>query len=203
MTGRQKMKRIFSRFKEYISQNLSSISKVFINHIGMTIFGLVVLITAKLISSTVKNDIVFYLAGALTVLMYFSLLYTAMWERGAADKIKIDGGRMKENIWHGLWFYLLGDIIGVVFGFLTLIFSFFITAEESLVNNIYAVFKFITHYWNSMYLNVTGISGIHSVIYIAVIIPGAIVCFVSYILGVKGYRCLFREPKYDRNKKIR
>ena len=197
------MKRIFKAFVEYIKANLSSISKIFINHIGMGIFSLVVLITAKLISSKMSNQVVFYIMGALAILMYFSLIYTAMWERGAADKIKIDGGRMKKSIWHGLWFYLLGDFIGVISAVLATLLSLFVTSSASFINNVYAVFKFITHYWNSMYLNITEISGIHSAIYVALIIPGALVAFVSYISGVSDQRCIFPEPKYDKNRKIR
>ena len=83
---------------KYIKENLDSIFKLFINHMGMMIFSLVVLLTSKLISTKMNNNAVFYIMGVVTVLMYFSLIYTAMWERGAQDKIKIDGGRLNKNI---------------------------------------------------------------------------------------------------------
>lgn len=188
---------------KYIKENLDSIFKLFINHVGMMIFGLVVILTSKLLSSKINNEIVFILAGVLSVLMYFSLVYTAMWERGAKDKIKIDGGREKQNLLHGLYIYLIANVIGVISAVVILIFSFFVTEDESVVNSIYAIFKFIAHYWQSMYLPLTTIKGIHCIIYILVLIPGALVSFVSYILGVKGFKCIFPEPKYDRNRKIR
>lgn len=191
----------------YVKDNLDSILKLFINHIGMMIFGLVVLITSSLIASRLKNQAVFYVMGALTLLMYFSLIYTAMWERGAKDKIKIDGGRMKKNILNGLWFYLLANALAVITGVITLLLSFFVTEDASFINNVYGVFRIIAHYYNSMYLNITTIDGMGAVLgslmYVLVILPGAFVSFVSYVLGVKGFKCLFPEPKYDRNKKIR
>lgn len=191
----------------YVKDNLDSILKLFINHIGMMIFGLVVLITSSLIASRLKNQAVFYVMGALTLLMYFSLIYTAMWERGAKDKIKIDGGRMKKNILNGLWFYLLANALAVITGVITLLLSFFVTEDASFINNVYGVFRIIAHYYNSMYLNITTIDGMGAVLgslmYVLVILPGALVSFVSYVLGVKGFKCLFPEPKYDRNKKIR
>ncbi|MBO5312863.1 MAG: hypothetical protein J6B29_02745 [Clostridia bacterium] len=188
---------------KYVKSNLESIFKIFINHVGMTIFALVVLLSTKLISSKMDSNIVFILAGILTVLMYFSLTYTAMWERGARDKIKIDGGREKRCLFHGLYIYLIANAIGIISSLVALIFFFFSTPEASAVNSIYAVFKFISHYWYAIYMSITSIEGIHTVIYVAVLIPGALVSTVSYILGVKGFKCIFPEPKYDRNRKIR
>lgn len=179
---------------KYIKENIDSISKLFINHVGMMIFGLAVLISTKLM-----NDVVFYMMGVLAVLMYFTLLYTAMWERGAKDKIKIDGGRKKPDLFHGLWAYLLGNILVVITSLLGLIFAFFVTEEVSFANNTLAVFRFISHYYNAMYLPITEIEiaspVVKSLIYVATILPGAIVSCVSYILGVKGCRCIFPESK--------
>lgn len=192
---------------KYIKENLDSIFKLFINHIGMMIFSLVVLITTKLMSSKMGNSALFYIMGALAVLMYFSLIYTAMWERGAQDKIKIDGGRLTKNIYNGLWLYLIANFIAIFAGVVALIFSFIVTEGTSFANDIYAVFRIISHYYSGMYMWITEINignpVLHSLIYLALVIPGALVSFVSYVLGVKGFKCLFPEPKKDRNNRIR
>ena len=192
---------------KYIKENLDSIFKLFINHIGMMIFSLVVLITTKLMSSKMGNSALFYIMGALAVLMYFSLIYTAMWERGAQDKIKIDGGRLTKNIYNGLWLYLIANFIAIFAGAVALIFSFIVTKGTSFANDIYAVFRIISHYYSGMYMWITEINignpVLHSLIYLALVIPGALVSFVSYVLGVKGFKCLFPEPKKDRNRRIR
>ncbi len=192
---------------KYFKENLSTISKLFINHIGMTIFGLIVLITSSLLSDKIGNEIVFYLMGGLTVLMYFSLLYTAMWERGAKDKLKIDGGRMKLGLFHGLYMYLLANAISIFLAAMTLIFSFFASDPNSGIYGVYDVFKLMTHFWGAIYLPITRIAVsspvIHTLLYFAIILPGAIVSCVSYILGVKGFKCLFPEPKHDKTRKFR
>lgn len=192
---------------KYIKENLDSIFKLFINHMGMMIFSLVVLLTSKLISSKMNNNAIFYIMGAIAVLMYFSLIYTAMWEKGAQDKIKIDGGRLNKNIFSGLYFYLIANAIAIFAGVVALIFSFFVTKEASFVNDVYVVFRLISHYYNGMYMWITQLNFaspvIHSLIYIAVIIPGTLVAFVSYILGVKGFKCIFPEPKRDQNRRVR
>ncbi len=186
--------------KKYIKENLDSISKLFINHVGMTIFSLVVLITSKLI-----NDVVFYVMGVLAILMYFSLLYTAMWEKGAKDKLKIDGGRARCNIYNGLFFYLIANVLVIFTALVSFILSFFVTEELSTANDVYAVFRIITHYYNGMYMPITRLSGVgpvaHSCIYMLTVLPGAIVSFVSYILGVKGFKCLFPESKRAQNRR--
>ncbi len=192
---------------KYFKENLSSISKLFINHVGMTVFGLVVLITSSLLSDKLGNDVVFYIMGALTVLMYFSLLYTAMWERGAKDKIRVDGGRMKCGLFHGLYMYLLANAISIFLALMTFIFACFAKDPNSGIYSVYDVFKLMTHFWGSIYLPITRIEisspVLHSLLYFAIILPGAIVSCVSYILGVKGFKCLFPEPKRDQTKKFR
>ena len=205
----EKKQGFFHSFLEYVKENLDSIIKLFINHIGMMIFSLVVILTAALLSSKLESDLLFYSAGVLSALMYFSLIYTAMWERGAKDKIRVDGGRAKKNMLHGLYFYLIANAIAVLTGVVSLILSFFVTEDVSAINNVYGVFRIISHYYSSMYLPITklGLEGssavVSSLVYIAVILPGALVSFASYIFGLKGFRCIFPEPKYDKNRKMR
>lgn len=192
---------------KYFKENLSSISKLFINHVGMTVFALVVLITSSLLSSKLGNNAVFYIMGGLTVLMYFSLIYTAMWERGAKDKIKVDGGRMKRGLFHGLYMYLMANALSIFFALLTLLFACFANDPNSGIYGVYDVFKLITHFWGAIYLPITKIPisspVLHSLLYFAIIVPGAIVSCVSYILGVKGVKCIFPEPKHDKTRKFR
>ena len=192
---------------KYFKENLSSISKLFINHVGMTVFALVVLITSSLLSTKLGNQVVFYIMGGLTVLMYFSLLYTAMWERGAKDKLKVDGGRMQQGLFHGLYMYLLANALSIFLAVMTLIFACFASDPNSGIYSVYDVFKLITHFWGAIYLPITKIEiaspVLHSLLYFAIVLPGAIVSCVSYILGVKGCKCIFPEPKYDKNRKFR
>ena len=58
-----------------------------------------------------------------------------------------------------------------------------------------------------MYLPVLELEGLvaplHALLYVLAVIPGAAVSTVSYILGAKGFKCIFPEPKRDRNNKIR
>jgi len=90
---------------------------------------------------------------------------------------------------------------------MTLIFSFFASDPNSGIYGVYDVFKLMTHFWGAIYLPITRIAVsspvIHTLLYFAIILPGAIVSCVSYILGVKGFKCLFPEPKHDKTRKFR
>lgn len=188
----------------YIKRNIDSISKLFINHIGMVVFSLVVFIASKRI-----NQGLFYAMGVLAILMYFSLLYTCMWERGAKDKIKIDGGREKKNIFNGIFMYLIANFLVIITSIVAIIFSLLITEGPSFANSTYTVFTLISHYYSAIYLSITEINGLsnmptaYSLVHLATVIPGMLISFLSYILGVKGFRCIFPEPKYDKNRKTR
>ena len=188
----------------YVKKNLDSISKLFINHVGMVIFSLVVFIAAEMIGKGV-----FYAMAVLAVLMYFSLIYTAMWEKGASDKLKIDGGREKKNIFHGLYFYLLANCIIIFLALVSLCFAFFVTEEPSFANKVYGITTIINHYITGIYLPITRISAlssmpvVKSLVYLATVLPGCTVSFVSYVLGVSGCKCIFPEPKHDKNRRVR
>ena len=149
----------------------------------------------------------FHIMGALAMLMYFSLIYTAMWERGARDKIRVEGGRMKKNNLHGLYMYLIADFVAIASAVLVFAFSFFNGDVTSLGYTLYTGVKLIASWWSAMYLSLTSLpissTTLHSLLYLAVIVPGAVVSLVSYMLGLNGYKCLFPEPKRDQNRKIR
>lgn len=172
----------------FIKENYRLALKLFINQVGMTIFGLIVLIAAKML-----NNIVFHCAGVLAILMYMYLLYTSMWERGSEDRIRIESGRIKENKLYGLYVSLVANFLNILLGIIVVITSFF--AENiAFFGDIYGAAKIIDTYINGMYLSLT-----YSVntpfIYIIIVLPAVLVSTFSYISGIKGQRYIFPQPK--------
>ena len=88
----------------FFKSNLDGISKLFVYHIAMCVFGIVVVLAVQMITEHITGDrdmplgIPAYIAAGFAVIVYCGLIYVAMWEKGASDKIKIDGGRQKKNI---------------------------------------------------------------------------------------------------------
>lgn len=178
---------MFNFFKE----NKSLILKCFLNQIGMTVFGLIVLITSSMI-----NSVLFHVLGVVAILTYLFLLYTILWEKGAEDKIRIEAGRIKENKLYGLFISLWANCINILFAFIIVITSFFVTEYDSFINNFNGVFTILFRFLNAMFLSLTSsVEKTTSFIYILVLLLPVVVCWISYILGIKGYRHIMPEKR--------
>ena len=174
-----------------IKNNVGLIVKLYVNHIALAIYGLLMAIIGMFIGAKNGNTQAFtYIFGAIAVVLYLCILYVNFWELGAKDKIKIDGGRMKFGAFNGLLISLVANVPTVLFGLLGFV-SRLVPSSEAL-----EVCRIIYHYYNGTYISFLGaLSDVFIPIYILTIIPGLLVSFGSYILGAKGYKCIFPEPK--------
>ena len=169
---------------------------MFVNQLGMTMFGLV------LSMATNQNDTLFLLSSIFAVIFYLVLLYTMTWDIGYAEKIRIDGKRLEYRPLKGLWISLCANIGNIILGILitasyysatTFITnpatgSFYPSAPDAAVN-VYGVSLTIANLFEGMY------SGIISTyflnypwIYILITVPALLTCMLAYIMGVKGKR---------------
>ncbi len=192
-------------FGAFFSKNFDIISKLFVYHIAMCVFGLVVTIAVEMIAMQFGGDsditslsVFTYIAGAFAVIVYLGLIYVCMWEKGASDRIKIVGGRMKENKFKGLLFWLVANSIDIFIIVNVMILSFIPQA-----GNMHGILSIVTIFYNAMYLPELVAMSNMTWLYFVILIPGAVMAMVSYILGIKGFKCIFPEPKAERNRKMR
>ena len=81
----------------------------------MCVFGLVVVLAVQMLTEQLKGDkeiplgVPAYIACGVAILVYLGLIYVCMWEKGASDRIKILGGRMKRNNFKGLLLWLVAN----------------------------------------------------------------------------------------------
>ena len=178
----------------YIKENKSLISKLIVNHIAISIFGLIMAIVGRFLASRNGGRMALYYAvGILAVLLYAVILYVNLWELGAKDKIKVDSGRMKLNILNGLYISLFANIPTIIFGI-------FATINCYVESDFTGILAALSPLYNGMYTVLTDAKGLalgtyFPPVFIFLCIPALIISLVSYILGVKGYNCLFPEPK--------
>ena len=183
-------------------ENKSLISKLIINHIAISIFVLMMAIVTKFLSSrNGGGKALYYLTGILAILLYAVVLYVNFWEKGASDKIRVDSGRMKLNIYYGLWISFLANIPTIVFGI-------FATASCYVKDGSGGILASISPLYNGMYSILTDTAGLALGVhfpptFILLCVPALIISFVSYILGVKGYKCLFPEPKKTQDQRTK
>ena len=132
-----------------------------------------------------------------TLLFYLSLIYMAMWELGANDKIKIDGGRLKYVPLKGLFVSLFANVpnfiififvvVGYVFG------SGLGWLNQNWANYLGWASEKVAFVWESMFNGVfylyTSIKPIQTPLYyLLIILPALLVCLVGYYLGVKNVK---------------
>ncbi len=183
---------------KFFKENVSLIWKCVLNRIAMVVFALIVLLASSMI-----NNVLFHVAGVLTILFYLFLIYSMMIEKGNEDKLKIDGGRMKRNDMYGLYVYLCAHALNILFCIITFVLYFFTNDNVgSTINDIYGFFRIVTHYINAVYLSVTSIAPNFPAIYLITVIPGALCAYLSYFAGVRGVRHFMPESrKVDRERR--
>lgn len=80
---------------KYFRENSRLISRIFVNQIGMTIFG--VILTTAVMRATNNNHSITLLVSLFATLLYLALIYNVMWEEGARNIIRIEAGRMEAS----------------------------------------------------------------------------------------------------------
>jgi hypothetical protein len=184
---------------KFFKDNLAMIWKIVLTQIGMMVFGLIVVLSTSMI-----NPVLCHIAGGLSILMYLFVLYSHFIEKGNEDKIKIDGGRMEKKNFYGLFVYLASQSLNIILSIGTAITYYFTDSEvETFMNRVYATFKIITHYYNGAFLSITKLTPDFPFIYLLLMIPGAIVCFLSYFYGIRGVKHFMPEPKKITNERTR
>ncbi len=177
----------------YYGKTSSLLSKLFIHQFGLTVFG-VLLYSAATVSGNQTLVIAF---SVFSVLFYLFLLYVLMWETGASDKIRIDGGRMKNDVLKGLKVTLLANIPNYVFAAVSTV--GYLCIDKKIVDasgnfttpewaiNVYAIAQTVGFYLNSMYAGIADGLGVSTAPYWLFIltVPSLIVCGLGYWLGTR------------------
>ncbi len=179
----------------FIKENSYSMVKMFINQLGMTIFG------TMLALSTGSNNSLLLASSIFSVLFYMFLVYSVGWELGAKDKIRVDSGRMREFPSKGFFIALGANlpnlILAVLIGFGAIISNGF---DAKWAGNLSMVCNAIARLIQGMYLGIIKLLG-DSLFekatildtwwwFIIITFPALFVGWLSYFLGSKNFRIL-------------
>ncbi len=141
---------------KFFKQNSYDIVKLFINQMGIMIFSMV-LYTAVSIDG-ISDDLrltLKILVSVFATLFYFSLIYTAAWDMGAKDIIKIEGGRAERVPFKGgilSLFANLPNFLLTISAFIVILCSDATLAEE--LTGAFAILNVIFRFIMSMYLGI-------------------------------------------------
>ena len=172
-------------------ENSKTITKLWLYQFAAAFMGIIL----SFVSANLSDTFVLVFA-IVTVLFYICLIYMVMWETGANEKIRIDGGRAEYRPLKGLFISLFANIpnfllfvlilIGYIFGSKTGPF------KMEWGGNLYYVAKSAALIWESMYNGlVTLYSPYNPVIFFLMILPALFVCTAGYLLGLKNVQLFF------------
>ena len=186
-------------FKFY-KENSYQIVRCMINQLGITVFALV-------ISAVTQKSEKWLLWGSIfATLFYLFLLYTIMWEQGAKDILRIEGGRASLDRFYGFKIAACANLPNLLLGLLTLIGFIFwdpmVGLEFSWAGSLYLVSSVIISLLQSMYMGILKwiipAGGFHYLVgaisYLLSPIPAILVCGGAYLLGIKNIRLFFYDP---------
>ena len=178
---------------KFFREHSSRIMRLFANQIGITFFALV--LTMAVIS--MKNDSLKIVVSALSIVFYLFLIYTAMWEAGAADIIGIENGRKPKIPFYAvkvaLWASVPNLILGVLLSITCVFFDGFGFDWAGLC---FGVLHIIAGLFEAMYVGlfsylIEGMADttqhvVVSLLYLASSLPLIAVSAGAYALGLKN-----------------
>lgn len=99
---------------KFLKENSYSIIKLYINQIGISIFSLLLYSSvANLKSDKLSLNLTIGIS-VVAILFYFALVYTASWDIGASDIIRIESGRMEGKKYKGALMSFFANVINFV-----------------------------------------------------------------------------------------
>ncbi len=189
--------------RNFLKYNSPVISKLVLNQIGATILGLSVSALAK------GNASMFAFLSLFSIGFYVFLLYSAMWEEGGKERIKVDGGRADMKPLRGLYIALAANAFNIALAFFTLIGYVFGSANGlcawTWAGTLGGFSKVAIVLLESMYVGVYQFilkgfepsSFAYIIAYFVIVIPGILVPAGAYVLGLNNRRLLGK----NKNKK--
>jgi len=183
-------------------ENSYDIVKLYINQIGITIFSMFLYTAVAMIEDQVLFEQLRLVVSIFSILFYLSLIYNVVWEIGAKDKIRIDGGRMSPCKHKAFVMSIFANIPNFVLaGFAAIFVALGLLTKNDGLYSVFFIFYFILKFHSSMYMgciqaltpndpNVVDYNDclIESILFIVFPLISIAVAHFSYQLGLKDKR---------------
>ncbi len=194
--------------KEILKNGRAVILKMLVTQLGFAMFGFFYAMASVNLGfgdGAVAGISVF------TVLVYLFILFLHVWEHGAKDRIKIDGGRMKRNVFTGMILSLVANSVNIILaifvnvGFYNLDGVGVIPLSEIVspdwAVDMYRVSNMIARLIQAMYLGFIRVfCNEWPPIFFIIVLPAVGISFLGYYLGVSNRAVFFRKLFMQKNK---
>ena len=136
-------------------ENSYDIVRLYINQLGIMIFSMLLYTAVGSFDNEKLSSALSIFVSVFSICFYLVLVYYVVWEIGAKDKIRIEGGRAEPCKHKGLVMGLFANIPNLVLGLITVLFlAIFLATGNNVINSVFLVFNLITRFHASMYLGV-------------------------------------------------
>jgi len=182
-------------------ENSYDIVRLYVNQLGIMIFSMLLYTAVGSFENQALSSFLSILVSIFSVCFYLVLVYYVVWEIGAKDKIRIDGGRADPCKYKGLVMSLFANIPNFVLGVFSLIFLvIFLVSGNEVINSVFFIFNLIMRFHASMYMGViteivpSGLSGgsvdyieflIETILFIVFPLISVGITHLAYYLGTK------------------
>lgn len=138
---------------KFFKENSYDIVRLYINQIGIAIFSLVLYTAVGIIEDAALTTKIKALLSVFAILFYLVLLYTAAWDLGAKDKIKIDAGKLTQTKGKGAIMALFANVPNLIISIACALTSvLYILGCGEIFNTLSGVFNIIMRLFMAMYL---------------------------------------------------
>ena len=190
----------------FVKENSYEIVRLMLNQFAMAVFGLVLTFATRMATDGAFTTLTLA-ASLLSIGLYLYVLYATVQELGAKDKIRIDGGRAKADKLRGMKLMLWAQIPNFIMLFFMLLgyLLFYVFTTNAAGGGMLAITNVLMYFFQSMYNGLIGaFVGTEEssrnylmsfLLYLFSVVPGILVCYGSYIMGLKDktLSSLFRK----------
>lgn len=188
---------------DFFKKHTQLIGRLFVNQVGMTIFGLVLSMAAQS-----KKAILLWIS-IFAVCFYLCLIYSVMWEEGAKDAIRVEQGRKRKDFFFPVKAACMASVPNF-FAAVLMLFAFlfgYAFASFGWAQSFYAVMHIIVGLFQAMYVgifsailaplagNTVLYAGVGVLLYVVSSFPMILMSAFAYTLGFRNKRIFgFRLP---------
>lgn len=134
-------------------ENSYDIVRLYVNQLGIMIFSMLLYTAVGSFENESLSNSLSIFVSVFSICFYLVLVYYAVWEIGAKDKIRIDGGRMEPCKNKGLVMSLFANVPNFVLGLFSVVLMalFLITGNDGVYAG-FLIFNTIMRFHASMFL---------------------------------------------------
>lgn len=182
--------------KDFFSRHSYDMVKMFLNQFAIAVFGFSLTLAAVKADNAVLRNV----TGVCAVLFYLFLLYTMTWDIGYKDKISVETGKRKRNLFTGALISLCANVPNFVFAVFIMLASLLNTEALSNIGGICSSLAlFLEGMYTGLLVNHVGGAPLNSYwfVYFLLPLPAILICWLSYNMGLRDikFTTLFNHDK--------